>query len=207
MGSGNAVPSAITETPDATFAAQALPYLRQLHLTALRLTGNHADAEDLVQETYARAYAGFHRFEPGTNLRAWLLRIETNVYLSAYRARRRRPLEIPLDSVELATARSAEDVALDRLPDTVVWRALEDLPAQLRMAVYLADAEGFKYAEIAEIMSVPIGTVMSRLHRGRSRLRERLGDHAGRLALTGQGSRGRHERHHEGHHGDSDEDP
>lgn len=186
-------------TPDDTFAAEALPYLRPLYTSALRLTGNPADAEDLVQETYTRAYAGFHRFQPGTNLRAWLFRIQANTYFSAYRARRRRPQEISVDSVEvaadrrIATSRSAEEIALDQLPDSVVRRALEDLPAPLRMAVYLADVEGFRYAEIAEIMSVPIGTVMSRLHRGRSRLREQLSDYAGRLGRSGAGSRGHHE--------------
>lgn len=186
-------------TPDDTFTTEALPYLRQLHASALRLTGNPADAEDLVQETYAKAYAGFHRFEPGTNLRAWLFRIQANTYFSIYRARRRRPQEIPVDSVEvaaggrIATARSAEEMALDRLPDSVVRRALESLPEPLRMAVYLADVEGFRYAEISEIMSIPIGTVMSRLHRGRSRLRARLSDHEGRLGRGGTGSRGHHE--------------
>ncbi len=177
------------------FCEQAWPYRRQLYTAALQMTGNPADAEDLVQETYAKAYAAYHRFEQGTNLRAWLFRIQSNTYISEYRARRRRPAEVPVDSVEVAAAvavavhRSAEEEALDRLPDSDLRRALQRLPVQMRLAVYLADAEGYRYREIAEIMSVPVGTVMSRLHRGRSRLREQL---AG-LAPGGPGSRVHHE--------------
>jgi RNA polymerase sigma-70 factor, ECF subfamily len=171
------------------FTDQAMPYERQLYVAALRMTGNPNDAEDLVQETYAKAYAGFHRFRQGTNLRAWLYRIQANAYFTAYRARRRRPSEVSVDSIEstdpgVTAERSAEDVALDRLPDTVVREALKELPDQLRVAVYLADAEGFRYAEIAEIMRVPIGTIMSRLHRGRTRLRAVLADHARELGMT-----------------------
>jgi RNA polymerase sigma-70 factor, ECF subfamily len=177
------------------FCEQAWPYRRQLFAAALRMTGNPADAEDLVQETYAKAYAAFHRFEQGTNLRAWLFRIQANTYVSQYRARSRRPEEIPVDSMEVtagrrpAVHRSAEEEALERMPDSDVRRALQRLPVQMRTAVYLADAEGYRYREIAEIMSVPVGTVMSRLHRGRSRLREQL---AG-LAPGGPGSQGHHE--------------
>jgi RNA polymerase sigma-70 factor, ECF subfamily len=158
-------------------AAEALGYRPQLYGTALRLTGNAADAEDLVQETYAKAYAGFGGFTPGTNMRAWLYRIETNAFYSAYRASRRRPHEVPADMVEgtvperVATARSAEETALARMPDTRVWNALRALPDHLKRTVYLADAEGYKYAEIAQLTGVPLGTVMSRLHRGRKRLR------------------------------------
>jgi RNA polymerase sigma-70 factor (ECF subfamily) len=177
------------------FCEQTLPYRPQLYAAALRMTGNPADAEDLVQETYAKAYAAFHRFQQGTNLRAWLFRIQANTFFSEYRTRRRRPAEIPVDSVETtatgraAIHRSAEEEALERLPDSDVRRALLRLPAQMRTAVYLADAEGYPYREIAEIMSVPVGTVMSRLHRGRTRLREHL---AG-LAPGRPGSRGQHE--------------
>ena len=161
------------------FCEQALPYRHQLYAAALRMTGNPADAEDLVQETYAKAYAAFHRFEQGTNLRAWLFRIQANNYVSQYRTRRRRP-EVLVDSVETAVAvgpavhRSAEEEALERLPDSDLRRALRRLPGPMRTAVYLADAEGYRYREIAEIMRVPVGTVMSRLHRARLRLREDL---------------------------------
>jgi len=192
--------ASITAVPDAEaapdtetaeqFTDQAMPYVGQLYGAALRMTGNPADAEDLVQETYAKAYAGFHGFEQGTNLRAWLYRIQANAYFTAYRSRRRRPQEVSVDSVESAAyghaaERSAEDMALERLPDKVVRHALRELPDHMRVAVYLADAEGFRYAEIAEIMRVPIGTVMSRLHRGRARLRELLEDHARDLGLAG----------------------
>jgi RNA polymerase sigma-70 factor (ECF subfamily) len=159
------------------FAAEALSYTRQLYRTALRLTGNAADAEDLVQETYAKAYAGFGGFTPGTNLRAWLYRIETNTYYTRYRTRRRRPREILAEAIETAApgrtvaVSSAEETALARMPDTSVWDALHALPDHLRRTVYLADAEGYKYAEIAQLTGVPLGTVMSRLHRGRKRLR------------------------------------
>jgi RNA polymerase sigma-70 factor, ECF subfamily len=162
------------------FCEQALPYRRQLYATALRMTGNHADAEDLVQETYTKAYAAFHRFEQGTNLRAWLFRIQANTFVSQCRTRQRRPAEFPVDSVEATMAggpaahRSAEEEAIARMPDSDVRRALGRLPDQMRTAVYLADAQGYRYREIAEVMSVPVGTVMSRLHRGRSRLRQEL---------------------------------
>lgn len=164
------------------FADQVLPYQPQLHSAALRLTGNPADAEDLVQETFAKAFAGFGTFEQGTNLRAWLHRIQANAFYGTCRARRRRPQEFPLDTIEpssperTAVASSAEDAALARMPDPVLKRALRELPARLATTVYLADAEGYSYAEIARITGVPIGTVMSRLHRARKRLRARLAD-------------------------------
>lgn len=166
------------------FADQVLPYSRQLHAAALRLTGNLADAEDLVQETYAKAYAGFSTFQQGTNLRAWLYRIQANTFYNSYRSRRRRPQEVPLEAGPAGTerapvARSAEEVALARIPDPVLVDALRGLPEHLAATVYLADAEGYHYAEIAEITGVPLGTVMSRLHRGRKRLRDRLGREAG----------------------------
>jgi RNA polymerase sigma-70 factor (ECF subfamily) len=156
---------------DAQFA-EALGYMRQLHAKASRMTRNHSDAEDLVQETYARAFASFHQFKEGTNLRAWLNRILTNTFISSYRKRQREPA--------LTTA-GLEDLAFDRIPDPDVTDALQQLPNDFRMAVYLADVEGFGYREIAEIMRCPIGTVMSRLHRGRSRLRELLENDNGRV--------------------------
>lgn len=166
------------------FAGAVLPYLRQLYAAALRLTGNHADAEDLVQETCANAFAGYRGFTQGTNLRAWLHRIQLNAYRSRYRARRVRPSEVPVSSVEIAapegaaTSRSAEEVALERMPDTVIRQALRRLPPHQRASVYLADVEGWSYAEIAQVMGVPLGTVMSRLHRGRGRLRTSLAGYA-----------------------------
>jgi RNA polymerase sigma-70 factor, ECF subfamily len=164
--------------------AEALAYTRQLHAMAARMTRNPADAEDLVQETYTRAYASFHQFSEGTNLRAWLNRILTNAFISGYRKRRREPV-LPtagLDDWQLARAqshtssgmRSAEDLALDHMPDASLTAALRQLPDEFRVAVYLADVEGLGYREIAAIMGCPVGTVMSRLHRGRGRLREML---------------------------------
>jgi RNA polymerase sigma-70 factor, ECF subfamily len=164
-----------------SFAEQVLPYARQLHSVALRLTGNPADAEDLVQETYAKAYAGFGTFKPGTKLRAWLYRIEANAFYNGYRARRRRP-EVLLESLEPVEAEhpvtsSAEDVALAEMPNPALVAALRGLPSHLATTIYLADAEGYRYAEIAEITGVPIGTVMSRLHRARKRMRAMLAGH------------------------------
>jgi RNA polymerase sigma-70 factor (ECF subfamily) len=164
---------------------EALGYMRQLHAKASLMTRNHSDAEDLVQETYARAYASFHQFREGTNLRAWLNRILTNTFISSYRKRQREPVltvvgfeDWQLERAHAAqsspAARSAEEQALDRIPASDVTDALRRLPGDFRMAVYLADVEGFGYQEIAEIMHCPIGTVMSRLHRGRRRLRELL---------------------------------
>jgi RNA polymerase sigma-70 factor, ECF subfamily len=183
--------------PSDQFADQVLPYQPQLHSAALRLTGNPADAEDLVQETFAKAFAGFGTFEQGTNLRAWLHRVQANAFYGNCRARRRRPQEFPLDVLEpaapdrTAVANSAEDAALARIPDPVLKRALCELPARLATTVYLADAEGYTYAEIAQLTGVPIGTVMSRLHRARKRLRAKLVDarRAQRLLVTGQQSR------------------
>jgi len=162
------------------FARQALPYRRQLHANALRLTGNPADAEDLVQETYAKAFAGFRTFQQGTNLRGWLYRIQANTFNSRWRARRRRPPEVLIDDASpsavdrAVSGRSAEDIALDGMSDPALRAALGQLPAHMRTTVCLADAVGYTYAEIAEATGVPVGTVMSRLHRGRKRLRAHL---------------------------------
>jgi RNA polymerase sigma-70 factor (ECF subfamily) len=171
----------------ATFVDQAMPFMDSLYSAALRMTRNPADAEDLVQETYLKAYRAFDRFEQGTNLKAWLYRILTNTFINTYRARKRRPDEQELEEVEdfylyrrlggLEAAnigRSAEDDVLDWLTDDEVKAALESLPEQFRMAVLLADVEGFSYKEIADILEIPIGTVMSRLHRGRRGLQKRL---------------------------------
>ncbi|OYN98927.1 sigma-70 family RNA polymerase sigma factor [Enemella evansiae] len=173
----------------ARFERDALGHLDQLYGAALRMTRNPSDAEDLVQETYAKAYQSFHQYTPGTNLKAWLYRILTNTYINSYRKAQRSPKISDGESVEdwqLARAeshsstglRSAEMEALDRMPDSAVTDALNNLSDDFRTAVYLADVDGFAYKEIAEIMGTPIGTVMSRLNRGRAQLRKALSDYA-----------------------------
>jgi RNA polymerase sigma-70 factor (ECF subfamily) len=171
----------------ATFTEQAMPHMASLYSAALRMTRNPADAEDLVQETFLRAYRGFGGFQEGTNIKAWLYRILTNTYINIYRAKRRRPDETDLGDVEdfylyrhlgglegARAGRSAEDELLDFVSEAEVKAAVESLPDNFRMPVLLADVEGFSYKEIAEILDIPIGTVMSRLHRGRKALQKAL---------------------------------
>jgi len=181
----------------ADFADEAMQYAPQLYSGALRMTRNQADAEDLVQDTYLRAYRSYHTFQEGTNLRAWLFRIMTNAYINRYRAKQRRPQETDLAEVEdlylyrrlgsmeaAAASLSAEDEFLDLFTDDEVKEALEELPENFRLPVLLADVEGFAYKEIAEMLDIPIGTVMSRLHRGRKAMHKALYDYAEARGLT-----------------------
>jgi len=189
-------PEQLVNMPDreARFECEVTPLIGQLYPAALRMTRNPSDAEDLVQETLVKAYAGFHQFRPGTNLRAWLHRILANTFINGYRKKKREPVQDLGDFQDdwhvggdplLPSARSAEAEALEQLSDSDILQALRELPAEFRTAIYLADIEGYPYREVAKIMDTPIGTVMSRIHRGRAKLRERLARHAPRPALSG----------------------
>lgn len=180
-----------------------MQFAPQLYSAALRMTRNPADAEDVVQETYLKAYRAYDTFKAGTNLKAWLYRILTNTYINRYRKQQRRPSEVELGELEdlylfkrlgesggAGASRSAEEEVLESIVDADVKSALESLPENFRLPVLLADVEGFSYKEIAEIMDVPIGTVMSRLHRGRKALQKRLWDVARERGLAGQESDG-----------------
>ena len=180
----------------ATFEEDALQYARQLYSAALRMTRNPSDAEDLVQETFLKAYRAYDSFEEGTNLKAWLYRILTNTFINKYRADSRRPKQSELGDVEdlymyrriavgdsSAASRSAEERVLEGLLEEDIKRAVEELPENFRIPVLLADLEGFSYKEIAEILDIPIGTVMSRLHRGRKAMEKRLWDYAEQRGL------------------------
>jgi RNA polymerase sigma-70 factor (ECF subfamily) len=182
----------------AEFADVAMEHMPSLYSAALRMTRNPADAEDLVQETYLKAYRAFGSFQAGTNLKAWLYRILTNTFINSYRSKKRRPEQTELDDVEdlylyrrlggleaAAAGRSAEEEVLDHFTETDVKEAIESLPEQFRMAVLLADVEGFSYKEIAEILDIPIGTVMSRLHRGRKALQKALFEFGVERGLVG----------------------
>ena len=184
--------SALGEGEKARFADEAMPHMAQLRAAATAMTRNPHDAEDLVQETYTKAYASFHQFREGTNARAWLLRILTNTFIGGYRRRQREPVRVSTAGLEdwqltqdrEAAPRSAEDVALDRLPDAAIIRALKGLPDVFRTTVYLADVEGFTYREVADVMHCPVGTVMSRLHRARGQLRGLLRDQAAERGIV-----------------------
>jgi RNA polymerase sigma-70 factor, ECF subfamily len=171
----------------ARFERDVLPFMGQLYPAALRMTRNPSDAEDLIQETFAKAFAGFHQFKPDTNLRAWLHRILANTFINSYRKKRREPVQdLGFDFQEdwqtgndplTPPVASAETQALERLADSEILQALRELPADFRVAIYLADIEGYPYRQIADMMGIPIGTVMSRLHRGRAKLKQRLIGH------------------------------
>jgi RNA polymerase sigma-70 factor (ECF subfamily) len=185
----------------ADFERDAMQYTRQLYSAAMRMTRNPADAEDLVQETFLKAYRAYHTFQEGTNLKAWLYRILTNTYINKYRKESRRPSEVDLGSVEdlylyrrigseesAEAARTTEERVLDGLVESDIKEAVEDLPENFRIPVLLADLEGFSYKEIAEILDIPIGTVMSRLHRGRKAMQKSLWEYAMKRGLVPEGA-------------------
>lgn len=180
---------------NARFERDAMQFADQLYAAALRYTKNPEDAKDLVQDTYLKAFASFHQFEEGTNLKAWLYRVLTTTFINNYRKAQRQPqltADAEVEDWQLYKSashtpdqgKSAEITALENLPDSDIKRALQEIPEEFRMAVYLADVEGFSYKEIAEIVGVPAGTVMSRLHRGRKQLREKLTDYARELGYV-----------------------
>jgi RNA polymerase sigma-70 factor, ECF subfamily len=188
-------------TKSALFEEQALPFMDQLYAAAMRMTRNPADAADLVQETFVKAFQAFGQFQQGTNLKAWLYRIQTNTFINNYRKNQRNPYQGTIDDLEdwqlgnaesvtqSTSTRSAEAEAIDHLPDSAVKDALQSIPEDFRLAVYFADVEGFSYQEIADIMKTPVGTVMSRLHRGRRMLREKLTDYANERGIATTGSK------------------
>jgi len=189
LGVGLGAMTSERETRRALFVEQAMPVIDSLYGHAMNLTRNPADANDLVQETYLKAFGAFDSFEQGTNIKAWLHRILKNTYINQYRKAANRPFEGALEELEdwqlgdaesrtATSSRSAEAEAIDHLPASAVKEALQSIPEEFRMAVFLADVEGYSYQEIADIMETPTGTVMSRLHRGRRLLREMLGDYA-----------------------------
>ncbi len=180
---------------NARFERDAMQFADQLYAAALRYTKNPDDAKDLVQDTYLKAFTSFHQFEEGTNLKAWLYRVLTTTFINNYRKAQRQPqlsADAEVEDWQLHKSashtsdqgKSAEVTALENLPDSDVKRALQEIPEEFRMAVYLADVEGFSYKEIAEIVGIPAGTVMSRLHRGRKQLREKLTDYARELGYV-----------------------
>lgn len=179
---------------NAEFTTEAMQYAQSLYSTALRMTRNQSDAEDLVQETYLKAFRSYGSFETGTNLKAWLFRILTNTFINTYRAKQRRPQESDLGSVEdlflykrlpslAGLSESAEEQLLDLFPAAEVREAIENLPETFLLPMLLNDVEGFSYKEVAEILDIPIGTVMSRLHRGRKTMQEALYDYASQRHL------------------------
>ncbi len=185
----------------ADFERDAMQYARQLYSAAMRMTRNPADAEDLVQETFLKAYRAYHTYEEGTNLKAWLYRILTNTYINKYRKESRRPSEVDLGTVEdlylyrnigseesAEAARTTEDRVLDGLVEADIKKAVEDLPENFRLPVLLADLEGFSYKEISDILDIPIGTVMSRLHRGRKAMQKSLWEYAVKRGLVPEGA-------------------
>ncbi|MHA6668894.1 sigma-70 family RNA polymerase sigma factor [Homoserinimonas sp. A447] len=189
---GAALPEPSADELRALFEEQALPYMDQLYAAAMRMTRNPSDAADLVQETFIKAFAAFRQYTQGTNLKAWLYRIQTNTFINTYRKKQRDPYQGTIDELEdwqlggaesatsssTRSTRSAEAEAIDHLPDSAVKDALQAIPEDFRLAVYFADVEGFSYQEIADIMKTPVGTVMSRLHRGRRLLRGLLAEYA-----------------------------